>query len=125
MRDAVKAKKPSAGATTNSTHKNHPKSKLASKMFQHSFPGAGADEVVEYLNLPVESSSIDPLQWWQVYVPQLPVLSSIVKDALSIPGSSVSVERVFNVGRDAIGIRRSALNHEIKSGLMFGNHYLK
>ena len=124
IRDKVKAKKPAAGAATNAVHENYPKS-LLSKMFQHSSSGTTSDEVDQYLNLPVKSSSIDPLQWWKSNAPQLPVLCSVAKDILSIPGSSISVERVFNVRRDVIGIRRSVLNQETISALMFGNHYLK
>ena len=44
---------------------------------------------------------------------------------LSIEGSSVSVERIFNIGRDVIALRRSALEALSISELMFGNHYLK
>jgi hypothetical protein len=58
-------------------------------------------------------------------IPQFPKLSSVAREALAIPCSSVSVERVFNDGRDIIGIRRSSLNPETISAFMFGNHYMK
>ena len=100
-------------------------SKLRSNMFQHSSSKSDQPEIDQYLSLPVESCNIDPLQWWKSHLPQFPKLSCLAKEILAIPGSSVSVERVFNVGRDIIGIRRNALKPETISALMFGNHYIK
>jgi len=74
-------------------------SKLLTGMFMHSVIANNKPEIGQYLNLPVENHSIDPLQWWKSHVPQFPKLSIVAKEILSIPGSAVSVERVFNVGR--------------------------
>ena len=53
-----------------------------------------------------------------------PPLGAVAKDILSIPGSSVSVERIFNCGRDVIGLRRHSLKPETFSALMFGKYNL-
>ena len=61
-----------------------------------------------------------PLEYWKTHSQQFPYLSSVAKDILSIPGSSVAVERLFNCGRDVIGLRRHSLKPETLSALMFG-----
>ena len=99
--------------------------KVQGQNYLHSVIANNKPEIEQYLNLPVENHSIDPLQWWKSHVPQFPKLSIVAKEILSIPGSAVSVERVFNVGSDVIGIRRHALNEATISILMFGNHFLK
>jgi hypothetical protein len=55
---------------------------------------------------------------------QFPNLSVVVKNVLSIPGASVSVERTFNCGRDVIGLRRHSMK-ETLSSLMFAKCALK
>ena len=78
------------------------------------------DEVDKNFSLPGEGPQIDPLGFWKVHSSQFPKLSVVAKDVLSFPGSSVSVERIFNCGRDVIGLRRHRLNTETLGALMFG-----
>jgi hypothetical protein len=82
-------------------------------------------EVNNYLSFPLESEQVDPLIWWEMHAKDFPFLSKVAKDILSAPGSSVCVERLFNCGRDVIGIRRHSLKAETTSCLMFGRIALK
>jgi hypothetical protein len=100
-------------------------SRLLTKMFLHSASKTNTPEIDQYLELVVESYSIDPLQWCKTHIPEFPKLSSVAREILAIPGSSISDEHIFNVGRNVIGIRRNSLNSETISPLMFGNHYMK
>ena len=85
-------------------------SALFSSMFSHcASKGDSMDEVEKYLRLPCENPQVDPVGFWKVHAKQFPNLSEVAKDILSIPGSSVSVERIFNCGRDIIGLRRHSL----------------
>ena len=79
--------------------------KAQGQNYLHSVIANNKPEIEQYLNLPVENHSIDPLQWWKSHVPQFLTLSIVAKEIISIPGSAVSVDRVFNVGKDVIGIR--------------------
>jgi hypothetical protein len=95
-------------------------------MFAHCADNAGdMDEVDKYLELRCEDPSVDALEYWKSHAKQFPNLSAVARDILSIPGSSVSVERMFNCGRDVIGLRRHALQPETFSTLMFGKSILK
>jgi hypothetical protein len=83
------------------------------------------DEVDKYLTQRCEDPSIDPIDYWKVHCKQFPGLSTVAKDILPIPGSSVAVERIFNCGRDMLGLRRYSLKPETFSALMFGKYALK
>ena len=62
-----------------------------------------------------------PLLWWKANECTFPHLAKLARKALAIPGGAVSVERVFNCGRDVIGLRRHALGKEALSDCMLGN----
>ena len=98
---------------------------LLKRMFSHSSSSVPIHEVDDYLNLQVEAWAVDPLQWWKSHASQFPLLSKLATEVLSIPGVSVAVERLFNVGRDVIGIRRHSLGSGSVSSLMFANHRLR
>ena len=84
------------------------------------------DEVDKYLSLRCEHPGVDAMQYWQIHSKEFPNLSKLAKDIISIPGSSVSVERIFfNCGHDVIGLRRHSLKPETLSALMFGKCALK
>ncbi|TFK80654.1 hATC-domain-containing protein, partial [Polyporus arcularius HHB13444] len=71
---------------------------------------AASDEIARYLASHTEPTN-NPLQWWTDRRSNFPRLSRMALDYLSIPGTSVDVERVFSRGRRAlshIGSRLSA-----------------
>ena len=49
----------------------------------------------------------------------------MAQDFLAIPGASVTVERVFNGGRDVLGIRRWSLGPVTFRILMLLKHFFK
>jgi hypothetical protein len=67
----------------------------------------------------------DPLSFWAMNRKRYPRLSLVAKNILSCPGASVAVERVFNIGRDVISLRRSALGPDTARNLIHGRHMLK
>lgn len=47
--------------------------------------------------------------WWKTHAEEFPQMARIARDFLAIPMASTSVERLFNSGRDLIGLRRHSL----------------
>jgi hypothetical protein len=68
---------------------------------------------------------VDPLKYWKQQQHIFPRLAKVALNILAIPGSAVSCERCFNIGRDMVGIRRHSLSNETMSALMFGHYMLK
>ncbi|CAE7121114.1 unnamed protein product [Rhizoctonia solani] len=74
------------------------------------------DEIAIYLAEPV--TYMNPLDWWRKNSDRFPRLAAKARDFLSIPGSSVAVERVLSTGRDVISLRRASLTAETIRVLM-------
>ena len=72
----------------------------------------------------VSLEKYDPLMWWRKNESSYPFLSKIAMSLLATPGGAVSTERLFNAGRDVIGIRRASLSSGSIGPLMFGYNYL-
>jgi hypothetical protein len=58
------------------------------------------------------------LSWWSAHSNEYPRLAAAARDFLAIPASAVSVERLFNKGRDLLGVRRNSLNGATMRRLM-------
>ncbi|CAG8490287.1 1360_t:CDS:2, partial [Gigaspora rosea] len=54
------------------------------------------DEFNQYLNEPVLSMNIDPLDWWKLNCTCFSNLSQMAKDYLAIQSTSVPSEQVFS-----------------------------
>jgi hypothetical protein len=52
------------------------------------------------------------LNWWDGNKYEFPCIAQAARDYLPIPASEVDVERLFNVGRDVLGVRRFAISGE-------------
>ncbi|QRV98020.1 AC transposase [Ceratobasidium sp. AG-Ba] len=78
--------------------------------------GSIASEISQYLD--EDTTTLSPLVWWRINAERFPRLAAMARDFLCIPGTSVAVERVFNVGRDVISLRRASLNAETIRMLM-------
>jgi hypothetical protein len=52
------------------------------------------------------------LNWWDGNKYEFPCMAQAARDYLPIPASEVDVERLFNVGRDVLGVRRFAMSEE-------------
>ncbi|KAF7761978.1 hypothetical protein Agabi119p4_9970 [Agaricus bisporus var. burnettii] len=68
-----------------------------------------SSEVSEYLKVPPEPVD-DPIQWWVKRSGAYPNLSRMAQDYLSIPASSVDVERLFSRGRVILNHMRNRLD---------------
>jgi hypothetical protein len=49
---------------------------------------------------------------------------AIARDYLVIPGTEVDVERLFNMGRDLLGLRRVSMKGETMRAIMIVKDYL-
>jgi hypothetical protein len=56
--------------------------------------------------------------WWRLHKEEFPCMAAAARDYLAIPASEVAVERLFNRGRDLLGLRRHSLNAETIRRLM-------
>ena len=52
-------------------------------------------------------------------------MAAIARDYLPIPGAEVDVERLFNVARDVLGLRRSSLGADTLRALILVKDYLR
>jgi len=59
-----------------------------------------------------------PLSWWKVHATEYPMLARMARDILSIPLTSVAVERVFSSARNILQYRRNRMGHEMITALM-------
>lgn len=50
--------------------------------------------------------------WWRTHGHEYPRVAAAARDYLAIPASEVAVERLFNSGRDLLGLRRHSLHGE-------------
>ncbi|XP_030235893.1 zinc finger BED domain-containing protein 1-like [Gadus morhua] len=66
--------------------------------------------------LPLEEN---PLNWWKAHEKMYPFLAKLAKRYLSIPGTSVSAERVFSTAGDIGTAQRSTLTSEHVDQLLF------
>lgn len=71
----------------------------------------GAKEELEaYLEESVESAEKDIYKYWKSKSLLWPRLAKMARDYLTIPATTASSERMFNTGKDLIGISRYSLN---------------
>jgi len=50
------------------------------------------------------------LNWWDTNQREFPLIAAAARDYLVIPLSKVDIKRLFNVGRDILGIRRFVIS---------------
>ncbi|CAB4445822.1 unnamed protein product [Rhizophagus irregularis] len=70
------------------------------------------NELELFLGYPVLSAEINILEWWKLNEPQYPYLAVIARDYLTIPATSVPVERAFSSGTDLVTQKRCSLSAE-------------
>jgi hypothetical protein len=58
------------------------------------------------------------LLWWRFHKDEFPRMAAAATDYLAIPASEVAVKRLFNKGRDLLGLRRHSLSADTMRKLM-------
>jgi hypothetical protein len=83
-------------------------------------------EIDAYLEEEIEEDNedFDILAWWKGKSDKFPVLSTMARDFLSIPLSTVSSESAFSLGGRILGDHRSSLTPEMLEALVCGKDWL-
>jgi len=68
--------------------------------------------------------NFDILAWWKAHAEKFPVLSTMARDFLAIPLSTVPSESVFSLGSRILGESRSSLTPEMLEALVCGKDWL-
>ena len=84
------------------------------------------DDVERYFDLPGVQFVLDEkedqaqwvLNWWAANKTEFPIMFAVARDYLPIPGAEVDVERLFNVARDILGLRRTSMGSETLGALI-------
>ena len=82
-------------------------------------------EVSTYLGQPCLQADSNPLLWWKMNDKSLPLLSSLARKYLSVPGTSVPSERVFSKGGIIVDPYRNRLKPHHVNVLTFLSRNLK
>ncbi|TFY60202.1 hypothetical protein EVJ58_g5298, partial [Rhodofomes roseus] len=69
--------------------------------------------------------SYRPLDWWREHAHDFPVIASMARDFLAIPGASVSVERLFSASRHLCADTRSSLKAQTITEAMCAKRWLQ
>ncbi|EED15823.1 hypothetical protein TSTA_009450 [Talaromyces stipitatus ATCC 10500] len=48
--------------------------------------------------------------WWRGHIDEYPRMAAAARDYLAVPAAEVNIERLFNTGRDLLGLRRWSLS---------------
>jgi hypothetical protein len=91
------------------------------------------NDIDRYFDLPAVQFVLDEkedqaqwvLNWWASNKTEFPRMCAIARDYLPIPGAEVDVERLFNVARDVLGLRRSSLGADTLRALILVKDYLR
>jgi len=76
------------------------------------------DDIERYFNTPQVNFVLNEkecqvkwvLNWWAAHKQEYPLMFAVARDYLPIPGAEVDVERLFNIARDILGLRRMAMS---------------
>ena len=71
-----------------------------------------------------DNNSFDILVWWKTHAKKYPVLSTMARNFLAIPLSTVSSESAFSLGGRILGETRSSLTPEMLEALVCGKDWL-
>ncbi|XP_039800454.1 uncharacterized protein LOC120665088 [Panicum virgatum] len=87
---------------------------------------ATKSEIETYLEEDTEedSENFDVLAWWKARTEKFPMLSTMARDFLAIPLSTVSSESAFSLGGRLLGDARSSLTPETLEALVCGKDWL-
>ena len=72
-----------------------------------------------------DDGRFDLLRWWKLNSERLPVLSSMARDVLAIPMSTVASESAFSTSRTVLDCFRSCLTPSLVQALICTQDWLK
>lgn len=78
-------------------------------MFKRSRIERTSSELLKYLNLPLTSPKVNPIEFWKSQTQQFPRLSLMARDIFSAQAASTSVERDFSAGSKVVTPTRCAM----------------
>lgn len=97
---------------------------MAQRVQMKSMRDRAKEEILKYRDRDTLGLDGDVLQWWKQQI-DLPLLSALAKNYLSIPATSVPCERVFSTAGEIINTKRSLLRPEHVDQLIFLKTNLK
>ena len=56
--------------------------------------------------------------WWRGHLGEYPRMAAAARDYLAVPAAEVNIERLFNSGRDLLGLRRWSLSSKTMRKLL-------
>ncbi|EED20863.1 conserved hypothetical protein [Talaromyces stipitatus ATCC 10500] len=99
--------------------------------FQPTQYNISKSDIDQYFDTPTISTGFDPNQsqtefirnWWKANKLKFPCMAKVAQDHLTIPAAEVDIERLFNGGRDILGIRRFSMNVRkfVRSGIIINS----
>jgi len=91
------------------------------------------DDIERYFNTPSVNFVLNEkenqtewiLNWWKVHKQEYPLMFQVARDYLPIPGAEVDVERLFNIAREMLGLRRASMAAETLRALILLKDYIR
>ena len=77
------------------------------------------EEIAKYLSESCVSENADPLHYWEVHSPSMPILAQLAAKCLVIPATSAPIERLFSVAGQVFKRDRCLLSDKRFQILMF------
>ena len=89
--------------------------------------GSKQTELDVYLSESIieEEGSFDILRWWKLNAERFPILSSLARDVLAVPISTVASESAFSTGGRVLDCFRSSLSPKIVEALICSQDWLR
>lgn len=90
-----------------------------------SISGIDDDELERYLALPLALEK-NPLEWWQKFDHEFPVLSKMAKNYLSAQGTSVPSEQAFSIAAHTVtNLRNNLMPDAVRASLCLKSWKMK
>ena len=89
--------------------------------------GSKQTELDVYLSESIieEEGSFDILRWWKLNAERFPIMSSLERDVLVVPISTVASESAFSTGGRVLDCFRSSLSPKIVEALICSQDWLR
>ena len=103
------------------------KARFKKKKLELGIGGSKQTELDIYLSESIieEEGSFDILRWWKLNAERFPILSSLARDVLVVPISTVASESAFSTGGRVLDCFRSSLSPKIVEALICSQDWLR